>query len=98
MTKLDRRKYAVWHDCALRAELVVGQEDIVAAIEAILFERDPIGINFETNTDEYRQEAQCIVIGLAAAQNEATRTRLCTTSSRTGSRLLMPGHGLDTTR
>ena len=28
------------------------KEDIVAAIEAILFERDPIGINFETNTDE----------------------------------------------
>ena len=55
----------------MRAELVVGQEDIVAAIEAILFERDPIGINFETNTDEYRQEAQCIVIRLAAAQNEA---------------------------
>src|SRR3954451_6374251 len=69
--ELERRKYAVWYDAALRAELVVGQERRVAAIEALLFERDPIGINHEENTDEYRPEAQCIVIRLAAAHNEA---------------------------
>src|SRR3954471_2302744 len=69
--ELERRKYAVWRDAALRAELVIGREDRVAAIAAILFERDPIGVNYEENTDEYRSEAQCIVIRLAAAQNEA---------------------------
>ena len=69
--ELERRKYAVWYDAALRKELVVGQEGRVAAIEAILFERDPIGINFDWNADEYRPEAQCIVIRLAAAESEA---------------------------
>lgn len=38
---------------------------------AILFEHDPIGINFETNTDEYAPEAATILPRLAYA-NSAT--------------------------
>ena len=58
-----------------RAAKLKGQEDIVEAVEALLFERDPIGINFEENTDEYRPEAETIVIRLrdAASDQDAAR-------------------------
>ncbi len=41
---------------------LVGQEAAVAQLEALLFRHDPIGINFETNTDEYRSEAETITL------------------------------------
>ena len=74
--------------------LLVGQEGIVASIECLLFEHDPIGIvldtgsedfgalqvalyerdgvmlSFETNSDEYRPEAETIVLRLPEANNE----------------------------
>jgi hypothetical protein len=50
-----------------REQALVGQEDLVAQIEALLFRHDPIGINFEDNTDEYRAEAQTITIRLPHA-------------------------------
>jgi len=58
-----------------RERALVGREDLVSRVEALLFYDDPIGINFETNTDEYRAEAQSIVIRLAEAtsQNDAQR-------------------------
>lgn len=37
---------------------------LVAGVEAILFRHDPVGINFETNSDEYNPEAVRIVAGL----------------------------------
>lgn len=48
-----------------------GQEQLVAAVEDVLFRSDPIGINFGTNTDEYRAEAQSIVIRLPDATSES---------------------------
>jgi hypothetical protein len=36
-------------------------------IAAILFEADPMGINFETNTDEYEPEAETILLRLGQA-------------------------------
>jgi hypothetical protein len=36
-------------------------------LSAALFEADPVGINFETNTDEYDAEAETIVIALRSA-------------------------------
>jgi len=45
----------------------VGREDLVSRVEALLFWEDPIGINFQTNTDEYHPEAQAIVIRLPEA-------------------------------
>jgi hypothetical protein len=59
-----------------RAARLVGQEDMVAAVEALLFERDPIGINFDTNTDEYRSEAETIVIRLPEAADVQDAARI----------------------
>ena len=39
---------------------LVGQEHIVAYLEELLFRHDPIGLNFEDNTDEYLAEAESI--------------------------------------
>ena len=41
-----------------------GYEDAVTKVSAALFARDPIGINFEHNTDEYDPEAETIVLRL----------------------------------
>jgi hypothetical protein len=54
-----------------REQALLGQEDLLARVEAVLFHDDPIGINFESNTDEYRSEAQTIVLRLAEATCEA---------------------------
>lgn len=35
---------------------------MVHELEAILFQHDPIGINFEENSDEYRAEAETITL------------------------------------
>ena len=44
------------------------QRELVTEVSRILFEADLIGINFESNTDEYDAEAETIVIGLAGAR------------------------------
>ena len=50
-----------------RERALVGQEELVTQVEKLLFRHDPIGINFEENTDEYRIEAQTIVMRLPEA-------------------------------
>lgn len=50
-----------------RAAQTMGQRDLVLAVSALLFEADPVGINFTTNTDEYDAEAETIVIALSDA-------------------------------
>jgi hypothetical protein len=72
----EQRAKALKEESAHRAELVRDQEALVAAVEAVLFAHDPMGINFETNTDEYRAEAQCIVIKLRTAHNAADTTAI----------------------
>jgi len=62
-----RQSAAIAEARASREQALVGQEDLVAKIEALLFRHDPIGINFEDNTDEYRAEAQTITIRLPDA-------------------------------
>lgn len=56
---------------AQRKAAVRGYETAVAEISRILFACDPIGINFETNTDEYDAEAASIVPRLTRAATEA---------------------------
>jgi len=51
-----------------RFEQTATQRQVVDAVSQILFRADPVGINFETNTDEYDAEAETIVIGLPNAQ------------------------------
>ena len=46
----------------LEAVAAQGQEGTVAWLEELLFRHDPIGINFEDNTDEYRAEAETIAL------------------------------------
>lgn len=52
--KAIRRKYAALFD----------------ALSKILFDADPIGINFETNTDEYAPEVGSIIPRLRHASSE----------------------------
>lgn len=59
-----------------RTRLLAGKESLVADLEAILFRHDPIGINFEDNTDEYRAEAEAIAIRLPEARDEADLLRI----------------------
>lgn len=40
-----------------REQAVPGQESLVARVQEILFDEDPIGINFGSNIDEYELEA-----------------------------------------
>lgn len=61
---------------AERERVLVGREDLVSRVEALLFYEDPIGINFETNTDEYRPEAQTIVIRLPEATSPDDMQRI----------------------
>ncbi len=59
-----RQSAAIAEARVAREQTLVGQEELVAQIEALLFRHDPIGINFEENTDEYRAEAQTIAMRL----------------------------------
>lgn len=43
--------------------------ELFAAVSAALFEDDPIGINFESNTDEYEPEAGTIIPRLHSANS-----------------------------
>jgi hypothetical protein len=52
-----------------RRRRLEGQEDAVRKLEALLFEHDPVGINFEVNTDEYRAEAETITLRRAEAKS-----------------------------
>jgi hypothetical protein len=56
--------------------MLVGQEDEVDWLEALLFEADPIGINFEDNSDEYRPEAETIQLRRAEASSVADVRRI----------------------
>lgn len=60
----------------LRFEQTVTQRDLVDAVSRILFRDDPVGINFETNTDEYDAEAETIVIGLPSTRGAEDVTAL----------------------
>ncbi|WP_051343364.1 hypothetical protein [Pseudonocardia spinosispora] len=51
-------------------------DGLEADVEALLFRHDPIGINFEHNTDEYGPEARTIVPRLAEAATESDLRRI----------------------
>ena len=46
---------------------------LFAAISEVLFEADPVGINFEINPDEYEPEAGTIIPRLSSAQSAEAR-------------------------
>ena len=45
-----------------RLAALQGEEALVQDLTATLFHLDPIGLNFETNPDEYEAEAQTIAL------------------------------------
>jgi len=49
---------------ARRAADTSNSQELVAEVTRVHFDADPIGINFETNIDEYAAEAETIVINL----------------------------------
>jgi hypothetical protein len=67
--RCDRLAASILHRQQERDLQLRGYEDVVGAIEALLFERDPIGVNFEENTDEYRSEAETITLRLRGAKD-----------------------------
>jgi len=64
----EEQKAAITAAKESRFAQTVTQRDLVAEVSRILFEADPIGINFELNTDEYDAEAETIVIALPHAR------------------------------
>jgi hypothetical protein len=48
----------------------------VTSLEALLFRHDPIGINSEHNSDEYRPEAETIALRLPEAATERDLERV----------------------
>lgn len=65
----ERKKVEI--DAAKRQRLAqtATQRELVTEVSRILFEADPIGISFGSNTDEYDAEAETIVIGLGGARS-----------------------------
>lgn len=54
---------------AVRSRLRAEYGELFDSVAALLFRKDPIGINFETNTDEYEPEAETILPRLRNCQS-----------------------------
>jgi hypothetical protein len=59
-----------------RAEVKEKYGALFQEVSAVLFSHDPIGINFETNTDEYDAEAGTIIPRLKECRSEADAHRV----------------------
>jgi hypothetical protein len=83
-----------------RKQRVVGHEEIVGRVSALLFAADPVGINFDDNTDEYDLEAEMIVIrlldGVLQSELQGPSTRPSSIASAPRSR--SSGRQVDTRR
>jgi hypothetical protein len=53
-----------------REKVRTANPELFQALTEALFERDPMGIHFESNTDEYEPEVAAIVPRLAACRSE----------------------------
>lgn len=60
-----------------RRRLRVEYGNLFDSVAALLFRHDPVGINFDENTDEYQPEAETILPRLRAL---ATLPRMCSVS------------------
>ena len=63
-------------DDARRLELDLAYERLWQYVSAALFRLDPVGLDFETNTDEYDMEARSIVRRLRDAVDVAEVQRI----------------------
>jgi hypothetical protein len=62
---------------AERAELRRTYRDLFDGVSAILFRRDPMGINVVKNTDEYDPEVGTILPHLRTCETQADVRRVC---------------------
>jgi hypothetical protein len=71
-------KTAKWieNERSSREKLRAEYADLFASVSAILFECDPIGINFDDNTDEYDAEAGSIIPRLRECSTESEVRRV----------------------
>jgi hypothetical protein len=60
----------------VRRDGLVGRDELVASLEALLFRHDPIGLDFGDNIDEYRAEAETICLRWVEAASEADLQRI----------------------
>ena len=60
----------------IRKAVLIEYPELFNTLSSLLFKADPIGINFETNTDEYDPEIGTIIPRLRAAQSEADVQRI----------------------
>jgi len=67
---------------------------LFAAITAVLFRHDPIGINFEINTDEYDPEAGTILHGWPTVRARPMCVGSCTRSFAGGSAASVTGRSM----
>ena len=67
-----------------RKSLLQGYEQTVAEISRLLFISDPMGINFEENSDEYDVEAETIVPGFATPRLTSMQSTSCSGSLSAG--------------
>lgn len=65
----QRQQAAIRSSQQSRRAQTATRRDLVVEVSRILFEADPIGISFESNTDEYDSEAETIVIALPRARS-----------------------------
>jgi hypothetical protein len=61
---------------AEREELRKQYRELFDTVSEILFRRDPIGINFETNTDEYEAEVGTVLPRLRTCESRADVRRV----------------------
>jgi hypothetical protein len=61
----------VQRDQVARAAVQASYPRLFASLRRCLFEHDPIGINFESNTDEYDPEVGTIIARLKTCASEA---------------------------
>jgi hypothetical protein len=59
-----------------RRRLKAEYGEVYDAVSALLFREDPMGINFEFNTDEYESEVGTILPRLASCRSAADVTRV----------------------
>lgn len=60
----------------IRQRLRIEYGDLHDKIQALLFRHDPIGINFETNTDEYDPEVRTILPRLKSCHSVGAVRRM----------------------
>ena len=61
---------------ARRSELRKTHGELLAAVARILFEEDPMGVNYDTNTDEYEPEAGTVIPRLKECRSATDVARI----------------------